>query len=114
MKSLDGMWDFVISPSGDALKGYREAWFADELSKVKQKMHYFFFIINEGTAYFYRFKRIKVTLNFISKIILFNYNSNPSNPLLNGEKVLIAEVKFITFIIYFSRQNKCSFLIRDQ
>lgn len=34
VKSLDGMWDFVISPSGDTLKGYKEAWFADELSKV--------------------------------------------------------------------------------
>lgn len=34
VKSLDGMWDFVISPPGDALMGYREAWFADELSKV--------------------------------------------------------------------------------
>ncbi|XP_043510365.1 beta-glucuronidase [Frieseomelitta varia] len=38
VKSLDGMWDFVISPSGDALKGYREAWFADELSKVEKVM----------------------------------------------------------------------------
>ncbi|XP_043797314.1 beta-glucuronidase [Apis laboriosa] len=38
VKSLDGMWDFVISPSGDTLKGYKEAWFADELSKVGKVM----------------------------------------------------------------------------
>ncbi|XP_076669148.1 beta-glucuronidase [Andrena cerasifolii] len=34
VKILDGMWDFVVSPSGDTLKGYKEAWFADDLSKV--------------------------------------------------------------------------------
>ncbi|PBC27457.1 Beta-glucuronidase [Apis cerana cerana] len=38
VKSLDGMWDFVTSPSGDTLKGYKEAWFADELSKVGKVM----------------------------------------------------------------------------
>ncbi|XP_003706264.2 beta-glucuronidase isoform X1 [Megachile rotundata] len=34
VKSLDGMWDFIISPSDDTLRGYKEAWFSDELSKV--------------------------------------------------------------------------------
>ncbi|XP_032683904.1 beta-glucuronidase isoform X1 [Odontomachus brunneus] len=34
VRSLDGLWDFVVSPVGDALKGYREGWFADDLSKV--------------------------------------------------------------------------------
>ncbi|XP_012265973.2 beta-glucuronidase isoform X2 [Athalia rosae] len=34
VKSLDGMWDFLVSPSGDALKGYREAWFTKELRQV--------------------------------------------------------------------------------
>lgn len=34
VKSLDGLWDFIVSPSGDALKGYREGWFADDLSKA--------------------------------------------------------------------------------
>ncbi|XP_017753618.1 PREDICTED: beta-glucuronidase [Eufriesea mexicana] len=38
VKSLDGMWDFVISPTEDSLKGYKEAWFADELSKVGKVM----------------------------------------------------------------------------
>lgn len=36
VKSLDGLWDFMVSPSGDALKGYREGWFADDLSKVSR------------------------------------------------------------------------------
>lgn len=34
------MWDFVVSPSGDTLKGYKEAWFADDLSKVTVKQAY--------------------------------------------------------------------------
>ncbi|KOC64606.1 Beta-glucuronidase [Habropoda laboriosa] len=38
VKSLDGMWDFLVSPSGDTLKGYREAWYANELSKVGKVM----------------------------------------------------------------------------
>ena len=35
------MWDFLVSPSGNALKGYKEAWFADELSKVRHKNYNF-------------------------------------------------------------------------
>nr|XP_034189067.1 beta-glucuronidase isoform X1 [Osmia lignaria]XP_034189068.1 beta-glucuronidase isoform X1 [Osmia lignaria]XP_034189069.1 beta-glucuronidase isoform X1 [Osmia lignaria] len=38
VKSLDGMWDFVISPSEDSLKGYKESWFSDDLSKVGKVM----------------------------------------------------------------------------
>ncbi|XP_053970515.1 beta-glucuronidase-like [Hylaeus volcanicus] len=38
VKILDGMWDFVVSPSGDALKGYKEGWFANYLSKVGKVM----------------------------------------------------------------------------
>ncbi|CAK9796112.1 Gusb [Anthophora quadrimaculata] len=38
VKSLDGMWNFVISPSGDMLKGYKEAWYAGDLSKVGNVM----------------------------------------------------------------------------
>lgn len=34
IRSLDGLWDFVVSPKGDALKGYAEGWFTDDLSKV--------------------------------------------------------------------------------
>lgn len=34
VRSLDGLWDFVVSPEGDALKGYTEGWFTDDLSKV--------------------------------------------------------------------------------
>ncbi|XP_066588121.1 uncharacterized protein [Prorops nasuta] len=33
VKSLDGLWDFVVSPEEDSLKGYREAWFTNNLSK---------------------------------------------------------------------------------
>ncbi|KAH0956056.1 hypothetical protein HN011_010898 [Eciton burchellii] len=36
VKSLDGLWDFLVSPEGDALKGYRETWFADDLLKVNE------------------------------------------------------------------------------
>ncbi|KAG7208896.1 hypothetical protein KM043_015078 [Ampulex compressa] len=35
VRSLDGLWNFVVSPSGDALKGYREGWFADDLSTAE-------------------------------------------------------------------------------
>ncbi|XP_050457603.1 beta-glucuronidase isoform X1 [Cataglyphis hispanica] len=39
VKSLDGLWDFVVSPEGDALRGYREGWYAlDDLSKVGEMM----------------------------------------------------------------------------
>ncbi|XP_017885419.1 beta-glucuronidase isoform X2 [Ceratina calcarata] len=38
VKSLDGMWDFIISPSDDTLLGYKQAWFANELSKVGNVM----------------------------------------------------------------------------
>ncbi|XP_077273342.1 beta-glucuronidase isoform X5 [Temnothorax americanus] len=38
VKSLDGLWDFVVSPEGDALKGYTERWFTDDLSKVGEMM----------------------------------------------------------------------------
>ncbi|CAL1689343.1 unnamed protein product [Lasius platythorax] len=39
IKSLDGLWDFTVSPEGDALKGYREGWYAlDDLSKVGEIM----------------------------------------------------------------------------
>ncbi|XP_031835054.1 beta-glucuronidase [Nomia melanderi] len=38
MKTLDGMWDFVVSPTGDSLRGYKEAWFANDLSKVGKVM----------------------------------------------------------------------------
>ncbi|XP_033215452.1 beta-glucuronidase isoform X1 [Belonocnema kinseyi] len=38
VKSLDGMWDFLVSPAGHALKGYKEAWYADELSKAGKVM----------------------------------------------------------------------------
>lgn len=34
VRSLDGLWDFVVSPKGDALKGYTEGWFTDDFSKV--------------------------------------------------------------------------------
>jgi len=34
VRSLDGLWDFVVSPEGDALKGFTEGWFTDDLSKV--------------------------------------------------------------------------------
>ncbi|XP_015597395.1 beta-glucuronidase isoform X2 [Cephus cinctus] len=34
IKSLDGLWDFMVSPSEDTLKGHREAWYAQELSKA--------------------------------------------------------------------------------
>ncbi|KAL6258720.1 hypothetical protein P5V15_010670 [Pogonomyrmex californicus] len=38
VRSLDGLWDFVVSPEGDALKGYTERWFTDDLSKVGEMM----------------------------------------------------------------------------
>lgn len=39
IRSLDGLWDFVVSPEGDALRGYREGWYAlDDLSKVSEMM----------------------------------------------------------------------------
>ncbi|XP_011697202.1 PREDICTED: beta-glucuronidase isoform X1 [Wasmannia auropunctata] len=38
IRSLDGLWDFVVSPEGDALRGYTERWFADDLSKVGEMM----------------------------------------------------------------------------
>ncbi|XP_029668445.1 beta-glucuronidase isoform X1 [Formica exsecta] len=39
VRSLDGLWDFVVSPEGDALRGYREGWYAlDDLSKVGAMM----------------------------------------------------------------------------
>lgn len=38
VKSLDGMWDFIISPSDDSLLGYKQTWFADDLSKVGNVM----------------------------------------------------------------------------
>ncbi|XP_046834225.1 beta-glucuronidase [Vespa crabro] len=34
VKSLDGLWDFIASPSDDVLKGYREFWYIDSLSKA--------------------------------------------------------------------------------
>ncbi|XP_029160975.1 beta-glucuronidase isoform X2 [Nylanderia fulva] len=35
VRSLDGLWDFIVSPEGDALKGFRERWYTlNELSKV--------------------------------------------------------------------------------
>lgn len=33
VRSLDGLWDFAVS-EGDALRGYREGWYALDLSKV--------------------------------------------------------------------------------
>ncbi|XP_020279014.1 beta-glucuronidase-like isoform X2 [Pseudomyrmex gracilis] len=36
VRSLDGLWDFVVSPEGDALRGYRESWFNDDLSTVEE------------------------------------------------------------------------------
>ncbi|XP_015111462.1 beta-glucuronidase [Diachasma alloeum] len=33
VKSLDGLWDFAMSPSGDSLTGIRDQWYRDELSK---------------------------------------------------------------------------------
>lgn len=38
VKILDGMWNFVVSPSEDSLKGHKEAWFAQDLSKVGKVM----------------------------------------------------------------------------
>lgn len=35
VRSLDGLWDFAVSPTGNFFKGYRENWFNDSLSKVK-------------------------------------------------------------------------------
>lgn len=34
VKILDGMWDFVVPPFQDTLKGYKEARFANDLSEV--------------------------------------------------------------------------------
>ncbi|XP_012224049.1 beta-glucuronidase isoform X2 [Linepithema humile] len=34
VKSLDGLWDFVVSPEADARKGYKERWFINDLSKA--------------------------------------------------------------------------------
>ncbi|XP_078040430.1 beta-glucuronidase [Augochlora pura] len=38
VKTLDGLWDFVVSPLGDSLKGYKAAWYANDLSKVGKVM----------------------------------------------------------------------------
>ncbi|XP_076625286.1 beta-glucuronidase [Colletes latitarsis] len=38
IKSLDGMWDFIVLPTADPLKAYKEAWFANDLSKVGKVM----------------------------------------------------------------------------
>ncbi|XP_012273176.1 beta-glucuronidase isoform X2 [Orussus abietinus] len=34
VKSLDGMWDFLVPPSEDIQRGLRESWHAQELSKA--------------------------------------------------------------------------------
>lgn len=46
VKSLDGMWDFLVSPSADPLKGYRESWFADNLSKVTLHTCILYYFVN--------------------------------------------------------------------
>ncbi|XP_076647331.1 beta-glucuronidase [Halictus rubicundus] len=38
VKTLDGLWDFTVSPSDDSLKGYKEAWYASDLSKTGKVM----------------------------------------------------------------------------
>ncbi|XP_011506427.1 PREDICTED: beta-glucuronidase-like [Ceratosolen solmsi marchali] len=35
VKSLDGLWDFVVPPLEDVQKGHREQWYTDSLSKHK-------------------------------------------------------------------------------
>ncbi|EFN67454.1 Beta-glucuronidase [Camponotus floridanus] len=37
VRSLDGLWDFAVS-EGDALRGYREGWYALDLSKASEVM----------------------------------------------------------------------------
>ncbi|XP_051172320.1 beta-glucuronidase-like [Leptopilina boulardi] len=38
IKSLDGLWDFLMGPSENAMKGYNESWFAHDLRKVGNVM----------------------------------------------------------------------------
>ncbi|XP_043282204.1 beta-glucuronidase [Venturia canescens] len=38
VKTLDGLWDFVVSPSGDSFKGHREFWYQEALSKSPEVM----------------------------------------------------------------------------
>uniref|UniRef100_A0A0C9RM89 GUSB protein n=1 Tax=Fopius arisanus TaxID=64838 RepID=A0A0C9RM89_9HYME len=35
VRSLDGLWDFAVSPPGDSAKGIRDQWYQDNLSRVK-------------------------------------------------------------------------------